>query len=303
MATNNAPSMRFPFESQISKLSPEVQQVHRTTWNSITDINQAIAALKTQVDAKTTTGTTSSSSTTTSTASETIINQAGGVTGGVVNNQTGVTTYALAQSDNASLVLLNDSSPIAVTLTSTVTIPYYTTVSNEGTTTATLTPTTGTVNGLASITIPGGGFATLFFDGTNWYADSPGSTAGGVTQIVAGSNVSISPITGIGVVTINSSGGSGGFTSGNNANGYWVIDPIGHIHQWGLVPGLGDDTIGTYSFPIPFTVFASIIMTANDYGHMGGNVRALGCYALSMSQFELTANGNGASAYWIADGY
>ncbi len=50
-------------------------------------------------------------------------------------------------------------------------------------------------------------------------------TTGGVTQIVAGTNVTISPVGGTGVVTINSTGGGGGgaslglvYTTGNNLN-------------------------------------------------------------------------------------
>jgi hypothetical protein len=41
-------------------------------------------------------------------------------------------------------------------------------------------------------------------------AASNGSSSGGVTQIVAGTNVTISPVGGTGVVTINASGGGGG---------------------------------------------------------------------------------------------
>ena len=46
---------------------------------------------------------------------------------------------------------------------------------------------------------------------------------GGVTQIIAGTNVTISPVGGTGAVTINSSGGGGGgVTINNNTDGYLV---------------------------------------------------------------------------------
>ena len=47
-------------------------------------------------------------------------------------------------------------------------------------------------------------------------SDIKGATAGGVTQIVAGTNITISPVTGTGVVTINSSGGGGGTPGGSD---------------------------------------------------------------------------------------
>lgn len=50
-------------------------------------------------------------------------------------------------------------------------------------------------------------------DGSNYFCQPLGSGGGaGVTQIIAGTNVTISPIGGTGAVTINSSGGGGGGT-------------------------------------------------------------------------------------------
>ena len=51
----------------------------------------------------------------------------------------------------------------------------------------------------------------LYGDGT-WKP----AAVGAVTQIVAGTNISISPTGGTGVVTINSTGGSGGSTGYEN---------------------------------------------------------------------------------------
>ncbi len=216
--TEMSNNSRFPFKSQIQSMPSEHQYVIRNLWNVMSDVQDSIPLLKAQIDAKTTTSTTASStSSTTSSASQTVVNDAGSVTGGVVNDQRGVTSYTIQQSDNASLVLLSDASPISVTLNSSLTTPYYTTISNEGVGTVTLTPSTGTINSVSSITILGGGFATLFLDGTNWWADSPGVVAGGVTQIIAGTNVTITPTGGTGTVTINSTGGGGGTITGVTA--------------------------------------------------------------------------------------
>lgn len=56
-------------------------------------------------------------------------------------------------------------------------------------------------------TYSGSGWAIFLYDGTNWQVTAPGS--GGVSQIVAGTNVTISPSGGTGTVTINASGGGG----------------------------------------------------------------------------------------------
>lgn len=174
MSTNPLnPSFRKPHNIPQDAAHPLVRQFARDTDKSITDLNQAIVSLKGQVSAMST-----PAASTTTTVIENISSEttAGTVSGGVVNNQSGVTAYATQQSDNAGLVILDDASPIAATLTSTVTIPYYTTITNAGVSTVTITPSSGLVNGLASIDIPGGSFATIFFDGNNWWADAPGSS-------------------------------------------------------------------------------------------------------------------------------
>lgn len=162
-------SFRFPFATQVASLPPEVQMVHRTTWNSITDLNGAIAALKTQITSLTpTTSTSSTAGTENVTQNITTINNT--VSGGPVNNQSGVTAYTTAQSDNGALIILADASPVAVTLNNSVTLPYWVFVLNQGTGVVTLTPQQNTINGSASEMLTENVFALVFFDGTNFWS-------------------------------------------------------------------------------------------------------------------------------------
>jgi hypothetical protein len=137
-----------------------------------------------------------------------------------VNNQSGVTTYATVAGDDGSLIVLSDASPIAVTLSS-QSPPWSCFINNIGAGTATLTPATGTISyagnpGAATMPIASGGSALVAFDGTNWWAELSISSTGpaGVTQIVAGTNVTISPVGGTGVVTVNASGGGSSYIKG-----------------------------------------------------------------------------------------
>jgi hypothetical protein len=171
MAVNRpqAPEFRFPF---ILHDQPKaVQDAHMWAFNAVLDLQRANAALKSQVDAKTVTTVTS-----TSTGS-------GGGGGfiptpfpfpglGAVRNETGVTAYTVVTNDNGILLLLNDASPIAVTLDSAMISPYFFFVTNLGAGTATFTPTTGLINGGASFALPRNYFSMIVFDGTNWDASS-----------------------------------------------------------------------------------------------------------------------------------
>lgn len=229
--STNPTSFRYPFESQIASLTPEVQQAHRFAYNGILDLTNAIASLKSQIN--TSNGVTSSSATTTSgtgstttetvtlgtgtTAGVTSFNSATGAVNyfpgmGYVNPQDGVTAYTTQSTNNGKMVVLNATSAIAVTLDSGFAPPWFVSFSNQGAGTATLTPSTGLINGGASITLPGGSWVTLYLDGTNWTADAPGSAAGGVTQLLAGTNVTLSPVNGTGVVTVNAATSSGLWT-------------------------------------------------------------------------------------------
>jgi hypothetical protein len=92
---------------------------------------------------------------------------------GTVNAQTG-TSYTVADTDEGKLVTLSNSSAIAVTLPTTFASTYKSFMKNLGAGTATLTPSSGTINGSANITLTTGNGAILFFDGANWKAITTG---------------------------------------------------------------------------------------------------------------------------------
>jgi len=97
----------------------------------------------------------------------------------IVDNQTGVTTYTTTSGDNGSLLVLNDASPVGVTLAGS-TPPYGLFIVNQGTGLVTLTPA-APPTGSSTITYPGspaaasmpllsGYGAILGFDGSSWWA-------------------------------------------------------------------------------------------------------------------------------------
>jgi hypothetical protein len=90
-----------------------------------------------------------------------------------VNAQTG-TTYTLLATDRSKLVTLSNASPVAVTVpvATGASFPagFITKIQNIGAGTATLTPTTSTINGAASFALLQYQSIDLVSDGTNWHA-------------------------------------------------------------------------------------------------------------------------------------
>jgi hypothetical protein len=70
----------------------------------------------------------------------------------------------------------------------------------------------------SNVFVANSGGYVQFADGSKQYTANAGSGGGGVTQIVAGTNVTISPAGGTGVVTINSSGASSDTFARTQAN-------------------------------------------------------------------------------------
>ena len=155
--------MRFPLNVR-GKVDDSVAEALEYHDDAITDLQQAIPELKSQIKAAT-----ASTTSTTENVTETNQQTTGSSVGGV-NNQVGVTAYATAQSDYGAFILLSDALAIAVALTAApvITLPWYATFINSGTGTATLTPASGTINGAGSFALLGGQCVTVVFDGTNF---------------------------------------------------------------------------------------------------------------------------------------
>ncbi len=186
--TLTPPSFRVAFGTQLDGQPLEVQQAHKTQWNAITDIYQSIGALNTKVNnVKSSSSATAASVENINSSSETIV-EVSSPSIGAVNNQTGATSYATLPSDYGSEIILNSASPIAVTLNTlgsgaSIALPWFCSFNNTGTATATLTPSTGTINGAGSLALPGGDFCIVYFDGTNFSAELPATSGSGVTSL------------------------------------------------------------------------------------------------------------------------
>lgn len=228
--TINLESFRYPFESEIANESEGAKVAHRNAFQGILDLNQAVASLKSQLTSATTTTTTSTStgtSTSTSSGSETVVTNTATTTIGYVNDQTGVTAYTTVQSDYAKYIILDDASAIAVSLSvgssaPAITLPWFTNFMNFGVGTATLTPISGTISyegnlAAASMPVPQGCAAVVVYDGSNFWAELVPNIGNVVTQIIAGTNVTISPTNGVGAVTVNATGGGSGTITGVTA--------------------------------------------------------------------------------------
>lgn len=178
---NPAINAAQPYYPPLDPSIPAPTQTHLK--NLYTAINQHDAAII-QVQANLTTATAAatpaaSTTTTTTTPSNasavTSFNAATGAISyfpemGVVNNQPGVVAYTTQSSDAGALITFNDASAIAVTLNFTVGAPWFTTISNQGAGTVTLTPSQGLVNGVATFAILTGQTVEVFFDGVNFDA-------------------------------------------------------------------------------------------------------------------------------------
>jgi hypothetical protein len=100
-----------------------------------------------------------------------------------------------------------------------------------------------------------------------------------------------------------SGGGSGGgvFSSGSNANGNWVQDPTGHIHQWGVVTT--DLSGGTHvvTFPTAFSSSTGISVNVSTKSPTD-RITYVVDGSVSSSSFTVGNNGSSGFVYWEADG-
>jgi len=172
----NPVSQRFPFDAQLAEQPEGVVAAHRYAFSGIVDLNQAIASLKLQMNAMTpqATPSTTASTTTNITGVANFNGAAGSVTYypylGFVNDQTGNVAYTTQTTDSGALIILSNAATVSLVLNFAVAAPWFTNVINEGTGIVTITATSGTINGGASLTLLPKYFATIYFDGINWEA-------------------------------------------------------------------------------------------------------------------------------------
>jgi len=177
---------------------------HRYVTSGVTDLNQAIAELKKQVDAnheKITSTVTSFSG-------------GGGVTPtppfigtlGVVNDQLGVPVYTCLQSDNGKKIIVGDATPVTINLDPTVTVPWFTIIDNDSSAVANLTPISGSVFGQPFIS--GGDFAIVAFDGANFWSGTAPLASPTRFGLVEPDNVSIVIDSGSGQLRTTGSNGT-----------------------------------------------------------------------------------------------
>jgi hypothetical protein len=125
-----------------------------------------------------------------------------------VNAQTG-TSYTIATTDRGSLVTFNNASPVAATIptagSSGFPNGFTFAVENIGAGTVTLTPATGTLNGLASLALLTGQGGTLTVSGANYVAQTGG--AGRTVGVTASSN-HVTGTTPAGTMTVTNGSGS-----------------------------------------------------------------------------------------------
>lgn len=121
--------------------------------------------------------------------------------GAVVNAQTG-TSYTILAKDRGKLVTHTNASAIAVTLpvasTTAFGADWYVWIQNRGAGVVTITPTTSTIDGAASITLAQNEGVLIVSDGTNYFTvrgKGPGGGAGGYAA--SGANADITSMTGL----------------------------------------------------------------------------------------------------------
>lgn len=123
-----------------------------------------------------------------------------------VNAQTG-TTYTVVDGDRAKLLTISNASSVAVTLpqasTSTAFVTgWFVDVVNKGAGTATITPTTSTINGAATLALLTGQGCRIVSDGTNYQIDGPASAAVTLTGAQTLTNKTLTtPVLGVATAT------------------------------------------------------------------------------------------------------
>lgn len=191
----------------------------------------------------------------------------------VINAQTG-TTYTVLATDVGKLVTLSNAASIAVTLpqaTGLFGTGFWFYVQNIGAGTATITPTTSTLNGAATLVLPSGGNAYIVSDGTNYSAVSvvaASETALGIIELATTAEVTAGTDTTRAVTP-----------AGISAN-FATTSEVGGVHTTGSV------TSGTTSLTVASATGVAVGMYVVGEGVTPGTTVS----ALSGTSVTLSAN-------------
>jgi hypothetical protein len=213
----------------------------------------------------------------------------------LVNAQTG-TSYTVLSTDACKLVNFSNASAIAVTVpqaTTTFGAGFSFDVQNIGAGSVTLTPTTSTINGSASLVIATNQGCTITSDGTNWLVSA--CTALGSTGAPGGSNTQLQ---------YNNSGVFGGISGLTTDGSHLALATAGAASTPSLlVSGAPFAGTGTTSFPLVYintsgasapTVFATA-GTLFGGNASGTSVNLVDFYANGVQKFVV--NGFGAVTF------
>lgn len=92
-------------------------------------------------------------------------------------------------------------------------------------------------------------------------------------------------------------------TNGSNSDGYWVQDPTGRIHQWGVAQaGTNPQSV---TFPVAFTYAPSVVVVVmpTNYGTGATRNDVYLTAAPTLSGFTAKTDASTCGFLWMADGY
>ncbi len=144
---------------------------------------------------------------------------------GDVEDRTG-TSETVGPSSQGKLVSFANASPVSVTLDSAALAEgFFCAVQNLGAGTVTLTPSSGTINGQASVDVESGTGGWLFFDGTNWKFMAGGGGSGVTFTGDLDGSASTQEVIGIGSIPVDlsSSPEDGQAIRYDAGSGKWVF--------------------------------------------------------------------------------
>lgn len=251
------PSFRFPNHIPSEAGHPTVVRALRDSYRAFTDIYSAFPVLKQQMDETTATVNSIKSTGTTfsPTSSSAPVSAAASGLGGI-NNQSAQVAYATTTQDNGTLVRFNDASAVAVSLNSGINAPYIIYLANYGAGTVTVTPTTGTINGAATLALATNASAMASFDGTNWWALVAGASSSGTSYLKGTVTFNVTSTSGTFYASTNITGVTAGMLASIDIGLYLVDGVFGSSYQAQAFAS----TSGT-GFPGGDNVFAALTVS------------------------------------------